>query len=419
VSSLDLSGNPGNFWKVFKLFKKSAVFNHLKPPSVSKETLINNYDSFAPPGAPMKFPECRISQYPPFFDTEFNLNELKELILSSRTNSAPGLDLIIHSLLKILSDKAIEILLSTFKKILQDESYPDLWKQFAVILIQKPDGVNFRPTALSSCVLKLLEKMIKNRLERYVECNRVLPDFQFGFRRGKSCEDCLSLLFLDIYRGFARRDFVRAIFLDIKAAYDNVDPGILFDAINSFNIPRYYKKFIMNLISPRFASFFEGKNFYGQRTLYRGLLQGSAISPILFNIYTSGVSSCIPAQCRAIQFADDIVVVCSDSDIGKTVRYLGIAFDKISTWLLSLGLEVSTTKTKFMIFHRSRNRKLPRSIAVSSGVLPVCYQVKYLGMIIDPGLRWQDHIQFLCSRSAKYMNILKWMMGRSWGISPS
>jgi len=37
---------------------------------------------------------------------------------------------------------------------------------------------------------------------------------------------------------------------------------------------------------------------------------------------------------------------------------------------------------------------------------------------MDCGLRWNDHIRELRNKVSKYMNILKWLAGRSWGIDP-
>jgi len=40
-------------------------------------------------------------------------------------------------------------------------------------------------------------------------------------------------------------------------------------------------------------------------------------------------------------------------------------------------------------------------------------------MCLDPKLRWLDYIKFLGTRLSKYINILKWLVGKEWGINPS
>jgi len=51
------------------------------------------------------------------------------------------------------------------------------------------------------------------------------------------------------------------------------------------------------------------------------------------------------------------------------------------------------------------------------GSIPRLNCVKYLGVILDNGLRWLEHIKILRVKSSKYLNILK-LTGRSCGIDP-
>jgi len=83
---------------------------------------------------------------------------------------------------------------------------------------------------------KILAKIIKNKLKKFIELDYLIPKSQYEFRKEKSCEDCIGLVNLKIYRTFMSGKFI-ALFLDIKTVYDNVNPFILFDAINSLRIP--------------------------------------------------------------------------------------------------------------------------------------------------------------------------------------
>jgi len=74
---------------------------------------------------------------------------------------------------------------------------------------------------------------VKKRLERYIELDCLIPESQYSFRKGKSCEECVAILNLEIYNSFVRGEKVGAILLDIKSAYDNVYPPILFRMLNS------------------------------------------------------------------------------------------------------------------------------------------------------------------------------------------
>jgi len=155
----------------------------------------------------------------------------------------------------------------------------------------------------------MLEKRIKRRLERYNELEYLLPDIQYGFRRGKSYDDCLALTNLEIYKAFIMDDWLGTLFLDLKAAYDNVDPSILFNIINNLRIPIGYKIFIKNLLNYRFIDIYESSLYQGTRMLFKGLPQRSVLSPLFFNLYIKDIVKLVPYNCKIIQIADDIVIL--------------------------------------------------------------------------------------------------------------
>jgi len=73
------------------------------------------------------------------------------------------------------------------------------------------------PIFLTSCFLKILEKLILN-LD-----NRIFPSphSQFSFKKFRSCQDNLTIL-TAIYEGLALGSPAVAVFVDIKSAFDNV-----------------------------------------------------------------------------------------------------------------------------------------------------------------------------------------------------
>jgi len=218
-----------------------------------------------------------------------------------------------------------------------------------VILLWKPRKNDFRPS-LVSCVLKIREKMIKRKIERFIELDCLLPDIQFDFRKGKFCEDCLVLINLEIYKAFIMSECVRAVFLDIKTAYDN--PFILFNLVNDVKISKGYKMFIRNHL----------------------------LDYCLIEIYKSNFKE-------------------------KIWNSLIESFNKVNSWLLSINLELSIPKTQFIVFNRMRNKTFPDILKVVK--LRRLNKVKYLGLLLDSGLRGIEYIRFLKIKVSIYLNILK------------
>lgn len=67
---------------------------------------------------------------------------------------------------------------------------PDNWKIQKLLPILKPyknpEEVSYRPIAMSSCLAKIAEHLVKNRLEWFAGHTNVLSPYQFGFRKGRS-----------------------------------------------------------------------------------------------------------------------------------------------------------------------------------------------------------------------------------------
>ena len=70
------------------------------------------------------------------------------------------------------------------------ESFPSTWRKATVIPISKPgmdplNPNNYHPIALTSCLCKIMERMVNSRLVWYLEVNEILIKFHAGFRGKK------------------------------------------------------------------------------------------------------------------------------------------------------------------------------------------------------------------------------------------
>ena len=62
---------------------------------------------------------------------------------------------------------------------------PSAWKNSSIVPIFKKglntDPMNYRPVSLTSVCCKMLERIIVEQLNQYLEENLILTDSQFGF----------------------------------------------------------------------------------------------------------------------------------------------------------------------------------------------------------------------------------------------
>lgn len=132
-------------------------------------------------------------------DRPFQHHDLRAGLAKMRRGTAPGQDKITLKLLANLPDLAYEVLLEYINAAWKGEHpLPPDWKTQLVTFIPKTgkpiNTDDLRPTSVTSCVGKLMETMVRDRLSDYLEERNTFADTIFGFRPHKSAQDVLLLL---------------------------------------------------------------------------------------------------------------------------------------------------------------------------------------------------------------------------------
>lgn len=120
---------------------------------------------------------------------EFSGKEFLTALGQCKTTSAPGIDPISYDILKKISNGQLEKIRKTFNQCFLDPQFPEEWRTALVKFMPKQNNKGFRPISLTSTLGKLMERMVKRRLEHFVEFHDMIPRSQFGFRKGKSAID--------------------------------------------------------------------------------------------------------------------------------------------------------------------------------------------------------------------------------------
>ena len=141
----------------------------------------------------------------------------------------------------------------------------------------------------------------------------------------------------------------------------------------------------------------------------RGYLTG----PSLFSIWANDVKYYIGSSIQL--FADDRTFL---KEIDSPVNYFHKIDNDIET-LNSLSkqwrITVKVEKTKFYIYSKKPNKcpHPPRILNNVSIKQVLCH--KYLGLIINDTMTWSDHIDDMCKRSNKRLDIiLRYLLPRLW-----
>jgi hypothetical protein len=196
--------------------------------------------------------------------------------------------------------KVKSCLFDIYNDILATEVVPQSWHRKEVEPIVKsgkdPLSCSYRPISLFACGRKLMQKMICNtRLNFWAEKNGILSPTQHGFRKGKGTRNFRAMMTTDISTSFEMKKQTVAAFLDISGAYDNVLIDVLCGVILETELPLGIVRFMWSLLWCKTLVFCVGGAECMTLTGYKGLQQGSVLSPFLYNLLGSAIGLRLPS----------------------------------------------------------------------------------------------------------------------------
>ena len=276
--------------------------------------------------------------------------------------SAPGCDGVLVPKVARSSDDALAVL---FSLILASKYQPPEWMVLRTILVPKTGkdrtrAANWRPITIGSAVQRLLHRVVMSKVDAAVDLNKN----QRGFVPTDGC--LANVLILDSLmneRTSARRGLA-LVSLDIRKAFDSVSHHSIERAMKRTGVPEYLRRYIMATLQGSITSFFVGGSSSRALEIRRGVRQGDPLSPLLFNLVidelldildSMGSNGCAfrsGPKCRALAFADDIVLVGEDSkDVDKLLRATSTFFER-------RGMVLHPDKCRALVLARSSGRNI-------------------------------------------------------------
>ena len=151
---------------------------------------------------------------------------LDELLLALKYSPVP-VQIIFHIICYNISATipSLNYYIFLYNKIWTTHIFPKSWGfAYTIPIIKKTgrltDPSAFRPIALTSCLCKVMEGMVKRRLLFVLEAKGLLGNEQSGFRKYGSTMDHLTHLKHCISEAFAKKEFMIGVPLDIHKAFD-------------------------------------------------------------------------------------------------------------------------------------------------------------------------------------------------------
>lgn len=184
-----------------------------------------------------------------------SINELKEAFFSLKSNKSPGCDGINSNVVKKCFGELSGPLKHIFNQSLSCGIFPDKLKIARVTPIFKSGNKtlleNYRPISVLPCFSKILERIMYNRLYKYLTDNHILYSKQFGFQEGHSTEHAIIQLTEQIYQSYEKDKFTLGVFIDLSKAFDTVDHNILLKKLEIYGVKGMYLQWFKSYLQNR------------------------------------------------------------------------------------------------------------------------------------------------------------------------
>lgn len=346
------------------------------------------------------------------YNSWITLQEL-EYALSLTNDSAPGPDDICYSMLKNLAPSGKTFLLSLFNCIFKEGKFPKQWKEAYIIPILKEGKLStssgsYRPIALTSCLCKVLERIINKRLVWFLEKNNLFDKYQSGYRQGRSPLDCLAALATEIHDAFRRGEYLFCVFFDLEKAYDTCWKKLIMNQLYKFGLRGRLPYLISNYLTDRLFRVRVGSTLSEIFEQEMGVPQGGVLSCTLFSIAINTVAHVIKDLVTYSLYVDDKRIAYAHSNPDICVERIQRVLQKVQRWALETGFRFAPDKTEWMIFHRTKPIPSGRyQFTLDGTILKEVTIKKFLGLIFDRMLTWVQHIQYLRGKCIKALNIVR------------
>lgn len=360
--------------------------------------------SIEPPRIEVTPPGSKLQSFKPLSE-----EDVCKIIMGSN-NSSCLLDPLPTYLLKSCLGTLSNTLTSIVNRSLQEGYVPNAWKSAVVVPLLKKQGLdpilsNYRPVSNLSFISKVVEKAVAKQLLQHCAIHAPLPTLQSSYRKFHSTETALLKVQSDILMSMDKQEVSLLVLLDLSAAFDTIDHGILLDILeNDFGITDSALMWVNSFLSGRKQRIIINNCLSNEFNLECGVPQGSCLGPILFLLYSSRLFQIIAQHLPiAHGYADDTQLYYSFKPEAQdnAVQVIEECVDGVRAWMTHNRLMLNDIKTEILIIgSRQQLEKINiESVRIGESLIKPVKSTRNLGAWFDERMSMSVHIGKICSRA--------------------
>lgn len=229
----------------------------------------------------------------PELDSPFTVEEIEAIVKDMPSSHAPGPDGFNGLFIKRCWPLIKQDFLRLCRNFVEGNLDLSSINGSLITLIPKKDNpktiIDYRPISLLNYSIKLLTKLLANRLQ--VVILQVVHTNQYGFIKGRSIQDCLAWAFQFLHICHQSKKEIIILKLDFERAFDKVEHQVILDMLHHKGFSSRWIQWVKLILQSGSSSVLingvPGKSF----TCKRGGQTGG--SPLLFVLATDLLQSIV------------------------------------------------------------------------------------------------------------------------------
>ena len=262
---------------------------------------------------------------------------------------------------------------------------------------------NYRPVSLLPVVSKVFERIMLNQVTAYM--NEYLSPHLCGYRKGFNTQTALSFLIEKWKKILDGKGYGAAVLMDLSKAFDTINHELLIAKLHAYGFTKESLMIIFSYLSDRWQHVKIDSSFSSWSELIQGVPQGSVLGPLLFNIYLNDLFFALK-DIEICNFADDTTPFVCDLDLKTALDKLEENSAIALTWFEINYMKLNSDKCHLLV---SGHHYEEMSVKIGEDIIWESKTVKLLGITIDKELKFDKHVNQVCSKANKKLSVLSRM----------
>lgn len=338
-------------------------------------------------------PEIKIQ----WMDAPFQPEEIKLVLKITKDKKAPGIDRIPYEFYKYGGEKFELEINSVLNSIYQSECIPESFKESIMFpLFKKGDNrlvENYRGLSFLNTLCKIFTGVLLQRINKWIEDNKILHESQAGFRKKYSCDDNIFNLSSLAHLQLAKKKKLYVFFVDFKAAFDTISHESLFYKLHALGLSSKLIRILRGLYKNTRSAIWNGDKISNFFEVCSGVKQGCLLSPTLFALFVNDLYDYLPGGIKVkaetiklLMYADDLTLIAEDE---TTLQKM---INKLEDYCKLWNLVVNLNKSKLLVFRNGTRLPKNEKWFFNNEPIEIVNQYKYLGVIFNYNMGYSKHL---------------------------